>query len=599
MFFLIGFSRMEPLSHYCTFWLVTYEHVPRSPAGQPNPPLQVRAQRQNHLRPEVRSAFPTSRDLRFSRNRSAGEESAGCGEVITINGSVAEVRFKQFDLVNYALFLKTKKLPESQCAYDWRADEYTITTPARFAWMLGADVAPQAITAAPLAEYLFDYEAFIVRVALESKRYAIFADCGLGKTAMFLEYARHIILSNGGRVLIVSPKQIITQTRDESTRWYGNTLPVERIESPAELAAWCKAEGPGLGITNYQKFIGGPISELRYLTGLILDESSILKTGGGVIKWNLIKSARGIEYKLSCTATPAPNDIMEYASQASFLEKLRTEGEILWTFFSKDKAGNWHIKPHARPGFYRFMASWSLYLRDPSKYGWKDNLKSIPAPVTIEHRIAPTDEQVREAAPFGLGLAGAQSAGITQRSKLSQIAKGFIYEGGKRNSRRIPSNKPAAVAEIIRKDLRDGLQVLVWTVFDEEARILLEHLPELTILDGATPVAQRDPIIEAFRDGEIPGLIARASMLAFGMNFQNCGSMVFSGWDDSYEKFYQAVKRAVRYGQTRSVRVHIPFIPELEGMVLDNIINKRDAFERDAQQQERYYCEGLKGVIRA
>src|SRR3990167_11402603 len=120
--------------------------------------------------------------------------------------------------------------------------------------------------------------------------------------------------------------------------------------------------------------------EMRRLSGVAFDESSRLKGGGGVIKWHLIRSCRGIEYKLSATATPAPNDTMEYASQASFLEKLRNEGEILWTYFSRDKYGTWSVKPHAREAFYRFMASWSIYLRDPKDYGFNDILATLPPP---------------------------------------------------------------------------------------------------------------------------------------------------------------------------------------------------------------------------
>jgi hypothetical protein len=247
----------------------------------------------------------------------------------------------------------------------------------------------------PLASYLFDYQRFIVAQALASKRYAIYADCGLGKTPMQLEFARQVADRTAGKVLIFAPGNVIEQTREEALKFYGYMADIRRLETRAELIAWLKAPAEGnwfelQAITNYEKLIEGQLPELRHLAGLVLDESSILKSGGGVIKWNLIKSAKGIEYKLSCTATPAPNDIMEYASQAAFLEKLRTEGEILWTFFSRDKRGNWRIKPHAQAGFYRFLASWSIYLRDPKHYGWGDNLASIPEPVFLEHPIEPT-----------------------------------------------------------------------------------------------------------------------------------------------------------------------------------------------------------------
>ena len=520
--------------------------------------------------------------------------------MVSINGPLAEVDFGRFDLEMYGLFLKTKKLPESQITYDWERDAYKLTTPARFAGMLGASVAAAVREALEISGFLFDYQRFIVRTALEARRYAIYADCGLGKTLMFLEWARHVIAGTGGRVLIISPLQVIEQTRDESARFYGEGLPVERIETRAALVEWLKRPGPGLGITNYEKMVDGLMPELRYLAGLVLDESSILKSGGGVTKWNLIKSSKGIEYKLSCTATPAPNDIMEYASQAGFLEKLRTEGEILWTFFTRDKKGNWRIKPHAREGFYRFMASWSIFLRNPAHYGWEDNLSKIPAPEFHEYRLPPTDEQMGMASGMfhetGAGLLGDRALGITQRTKLSQIAKGFIYEGKK--ARGIPSPKPEFIGDLIRREIADGRQVLVWTVFDEEARLIADRLAgvNFAVLDGSVKEKARRPILERFRRGELDVLVSKASMLGFGMNFQCCSSMIFSGWDDSYERFYQAVKRAIRYGQTQSVRVHLPFISELEGVILENVLRKKGNFEADAEEQERYYKLALEGM---
>jgi hypothetical protein len=425
---------------------------------------------------------------------------------------------------------------------------------------------------------------------------------------MFLEWARHVMAATGGRVLIFSPNNVIEQTREEAVRWYGEGLPVERIETRAALVEWLKQPGPGLGITNYEKMIDGLLPELRYLAGLICDESSILKAGGGVIKWNIIKSSKGIEYKLSCTATPAPNDIMEYASQAAFLEKLRTEGEILWTFFTRDKKGNWKIKPHAREGFYRFMASWSIYLRNPAHYGWADNLSSIPPPVFHEHKIAPTEEQMAAAMGLfhdaGAGLLGDSSLGVVQRGKLSQIAKGFRYDvapgAKKKHATPIRSLKPDVVADLIYREAAAGLQVLVWTVFDEESNLIAGRLKgrgvNFAVLDGSLKESARLEILERFRRGELQALISKASLLGFGMNFQHVGAMIFSGWDDSYERFYQAIKRAFRYGQTKSVQIHIPFIPELEGPILENILRKKVNFEADAEEQERYYKLALEGM---
>jgi hypothetical protein len=230
---------------------------------------------------------------------------------ITIEGDRMAIRFERFDLKSYDLFLRTKLLPEKSVEFDEASETYRVVAPARFAAQLGIQIDRAEAADLPPCDDLFDYQAAIVRLILDSKRFALWADCGLGKTFIFLEIARHIMRRTEGKVLIFSPGNIIQQTREEAQRFYGDSLEVFRLGGRDELAFWCKQPGGGLAISNYEKLIPGEIPELKHLSGLILDESSILKTGGGVIKWNLIKSARGIEYKLSCTATPAPNDTME------------------------------------------------------------------------------------------------------------------------------------------------------------------------------------------------------------------------------------------------------------------------------------------------
>lgn len=508
---------------------------------------------------------------------------------------------RPFDLEKYALFLKAKTLPEKRLRYCWKNDKYVLITHMRYAKNLGITNEEYRPTDLPISDFLFDYQKFIVRQALASKRYAIYADCGLGKTAMFLEFARHVLYKTGGKVLVLSPLQIIPQTIEESVRFYGDA-PVQ-IRTREDLLAWL-ADGDHadrFAITNYEKLIEDVTPELNSLSGLICDESSIFKTGGGVIKWNIIKSVKGIEYKLSCTATPAPNDTMEYASQASFLGKLRSEGEIMWTYFQRDKQGNWHIKPYAREGFYRFLSSWSMYIRNPVHYGFADNLGSIPAPEFHTIEIEQTPEQKEEELKIRRTksenrMFGDLKVGVVKRMKLSQVAKGFLYNKDKTITR-IPSLKPAIVAEIISKAVSEGRQVLVWTVFDEEGEILLESLDAVInakILSGKTPEHKRLEMIEDFRHDKVSVLISKPSLLGFGLNFQFCTAMVFSGWDDSFERFYQALKRAHRFGQTKSLQVYLPVIKNLEGAILDNVIKKKGNFEADALKHEAIFNKILK-----
>lgn len=514
-----------------------------------------------------------------------------------------------FDLAGHAVFLRAKTLPEKVCEYDWEADRYRLTAPARFAGMLGLDLEHVERTEIEWAGHLLDYQRWITEMAFAAKRFAIWSDCGTGKTPMQLEWARHVMHATGGRVLIMAPLQVCHQTIEEAEKFYPgvDAMRPAFLASRADLEAWAKGDGAALGITNYHKMIDGVCNELRWLSGIVLDESSVLKSGGGVIKWNIIKSCRGIPYKLSCTATPAPNDVMEYASQASFLEKLRTENEILWTFFVRDqKSQQWRVKPHAREAFYRFMSSWSIYLRRPSVYGFKDPFADIPEPLIVEHKLQPTPEQDEEALQFLRSydpgsLIPQDRLGVKERSKLSQIAKGFIYSAGageKRTIRPIPSMKPHFVASLVRKDADAGRQVLVWTVFDEESRLIERACAEVGLkgvasLHGEDDEDTRVEKLDKFRHGEIRILISKARLLGYGLNFQFCTRMIFSGFDDSFESFYQAVRRCYRYGSTEQLVVHVPYIPRLEDHMWENIVRKKKQFEEATSAQEMSYVRAL------
>lgn len=533
---------------------------------------------------------------------------------IQIADNMLQVQFRDFSVEEYGLFLKCKKLPESQSRYIYETGAHEISAPARFASLLGVDRPVTASAALPMPAFLFEHQREILKLALDAQRFACWSKVGTGKTLIELEFARQVAHITGGRVLIFTLNEIVNQTIDMARQFYGDTLPIVRMNSREEMRQWCKGEGEGnIAITNYEKMNPDErdqdVSELRHLSGLILDESSRLKTGGGKQKWALIKSSKGIPYKLSCTATPAPNDVMEFASQASFLERMRSENEIIWTFFARDPdTQEWTVKRHARPAFFEWMSAWSIFLADPRRYGWSSNIQLPPSPEIIRHNIAPTEAQIeamREWSVAGDGqmsLYGGESQGIVGRSKLSQIAKGFVYEkdaDSKRTTvRRIESAKPAFLARLIRDEAQAGLNPLVWTIFDEEGEILAEELRALgydqfEVLSGDTPKMKRPAILDRYRTGEIPVLISKGKLLGYGMNFQHCGSMIFSGWNDSFEEFYQQIGRAVRYGQELSVRIHLPLIEELEGAQLDNVLRKAALFEQITNEQEAAYVAAM------
>jgi hypothetical protein len=532
---------------------------------------------------------------------------------IRVDRDLLSVRFDRWDVPAYGLFLKVKTLPEYQVHFDEADESYTVTAPARFAAMLGVERTAVAAGALPLWPKLYDDQRAITTMGLEARRFACWSDCGLGKTFIEAEFARQVSHGEGGRVLVFTLNDIVPQWVEMVGEFYGGELPIRRLDSRAAMMEWCQRgtvdgqDGPEhIAVTNYEKLNHKTaddqvVSEMRHLAGVVADESSRLKTGGGKQKWALIKSSKGVPFKLSCTATPAPNEIMEFASQASFLETMRSDNEIIWTYFRRDeKTHRWTVKKHAREAFFQYMAGWSIYVRNPKRYGWRLDAPEVPAPQVFEHVLSATAEQrefLRAMATDAEGnweLFRTAHTNTIQRAKLGQVAKGFIYtkEDGRRVAR-IDSRKPAFTADLVRGELAEGRQVLVWTVFDAESDILAAALAGLGVrfdlLTGKTSDGERRAILERFRHGGSPVLISRASMLGYGMNFQHCRSMVFSGFSDSYEQYYQAWRRAVRPGQTESVRIHIPYIPELEGDTWDNILRKQAQHEAAIAEMEANY----------
>lgn len=532
------------------------------------------------------------------------------------------VHFDRFDLDSYQLFLKAKSLPEYEVEFHREGETYTITAPARFAGMLGVELPTDRAKDLGLSPFLFDDQQAIVRMALDAKRFACWSDCGLGKTLVGLEWARHVMhRTKDGRVLVVTMNEIVPQWIAEAARFYGDSLPILRLQSREDMKYWCRwgttpdTKGPAslaIGVVNYEKWnppslAEQVVSEAKYLAGIILDESSRLKTGGGKQKWALIKSCRGIEYKLSLTATPAPNDVMEFASQASFLEKMRSEGEILWTYFTRDNTTHrWTVKPHARAAFFQFMAGWSIYVRDPRRYGWRKDFPEVPQPVTILRPIEPTAEQLAyEAELDGAAVQESRPKGrnFVVAGRLSQIAKGFRYRFGKGAAGpfdRIPSHKPSVVAEDVAAEVKGGAQVLVWTVFDAESQLIAEELEKaglsFAVLTGKTAKKKRADILDQFRAGEVRVLVSRPSMLGWGMNLQFVGAHVFSGFTYSYEQDYQAKRRTYRFGKTESLRVYVPFVRGLEEDMLDALGRKQAEHEASIDEMERNYITAFRGL---
>lgn len=533
----------------------------------------------------------------------------------TQSGENLLIRFDHFGAEAYDFFLKCKKLPESHIDYSYEDDSYTIKTHTRYSNLLGITSTADLKTEVPFADFLFQHQVEIVKLALKAKRFAVWADCGLGKTNIELEFARQVHAITGGRSLILTLPEVALQTVEECRKFYGKDLPIVFLDTKEDMRRWCEKGDnvyKSVAITNYEKMnpdkaTGQIISEMKNLAGFIVDENR-LKGGGGKQKWAIIKSSKGIPYKMTATATPAPNDYIEFASQASFLERMRNENEIIWTFFTRDKeTQEWTVKRHAQDAFFEWMSVWSIYLRNPRAFGWSFDVELPPEPEIFKYEIPLTEAQAAAARIFNTSKSGQISLfsnepqGMVNRGKLSQIAKGFVYEGKDAERRAVPieSKKPAFVARLVCSEVLKKTQVLVWTVFDEESVILAESLKQhgfeqFEILTGKTKEDDRHRILNDFRTGKLPVLISNSKMLGYGMNLQMCGAMIFSGFNDSFEEFYQAIRRAVRFGNKKRVRIHLPYVPELELPILENVLRKESKYLDGVEMQEKAYIKAMK-----
>lgn len=475
---------------------------------------------------------------------------------------------------SYRTFLQVKKLPA------WKIRGRLATFPDEYADRLG--MTPIIPTANYQPEpFLFDYQAAITRMAIEKRKYAIFADCGLGKSLMLLSYARHVrgMIGDDKRILILTPPMVVPQLAAEAVRFWGDELPVEIVKA-AGLQAWLNGDGGGVGISNYESLKRD--TEPGKLGAMILDESGILKSHYGNYAGICLKLGRGLEWKLCCTGVPAPNDRIEYANHAVFLDRCPTVNAFLATYFINrgQTEERWSLKPHALKPFYRSLSDWSIFLSDPTVYGWKDNSEAIPPIHVTIHEVPMTADQ-KDWIHRELGtLIATRAGGITKRAAYGQVAKGF-WKG-----RKFETNKPAYVADLI-NGWRSNESTLVWCLYDKEQQSIYEAVGGES-MSGDTPMKTRLEMIARFKARESDTVISKAKILGFGLNLQVATRQVFSGLQDSYEAYYQCVKRSNRIGSTKPLSVHIP-ITEIEEPMVENVLRKARRVEADTREQEQLF----------
>jgi superfamily II DNA or RNA helicase len=434
--------------------------------------------------------------------------------------------------------------------------------------------------------FLFDYQRDIAALAIRKRKFSVFADCGLGKTLIFLEYARHVAAHIPPRscILIVSPLMVISQTLRECHRWYGDELAIEQVRA-SDLRSWLERGDSRIGITNYDALTDD--IEPGRLACLILDESSMLKSQYG--KWGQVclRLGRGLDWKLAGTGTPAPNDRIEYGNHAVLMDASPTLNSFLARYFVNrgQTCERWELKPHALKPFYRSLSHWCIFLSNPGVYGWNDNCKPLP-PIQVHiHEVALTSEQ-QNIAYIDTGKLFADTiGGITGRSSLGQLAKGH-YRG-----RDVDTHKPGYIRQLVESWPDES--TIIWCLYNREQDLLERQFPQAGSIRGDTPYEERQRIIDEFKRGDCRILISKPKVLGFGLNLEIATRQVFSGLQDSYESFYQAVKRSNRYGATRPLNVHIP-VTDIERPMIETVLKKASRVNADTKAQEEIFKDAAR-----
>lgn len=414
--------------------------------------------------------------------------------------------------------------------------------------------------ASSLGDHLFDFQRAIVQWACKRGRAAIFADTGLGKTAMQTEWAKQVAAHTGGRVLILAPLCVAQQTVEEEAR-FGNTIKYCREED--------QTDGE-LIITNYEMVDRFDVTSYA---GVVLDESSILKGQDSKTRAKLIEMFSRTPYKLSCTATPSPNDHMELGNQAAFLGVM-TATEMLAMFFVHDggDTSKWRLKGHGKQRFWEWMAKWSVCVRNPSDLGFNGDAYVLPG-LRLHQHIIESPEPLHGQLFAGL----AQT--LTERRDAKRIS---IIE------------RVALTAELVNSHDRPAI---VWAHLNAESEALANVIRGAVEITGSMSPQQKEDAMHAFVHGRARVLVSKPSICAWGMNLQHCHDMVFAGLDDSFESYYQAVRRCYRFGQQSVVDVHL-VSAESEGAVKTNLERKQAQANDMADSMVAHMRELTKQIIK-
>jgi superfamily II DNA or RNA helicase len=427
-------------------------------------------------------------------------------------------------------------------------------------------VAPSSgiATVPALSSKLKEHQRLLTSWALRRGRAAIFADTGLGKGWMILEWSRVVAQHTGKPVLILAPLAVSQQFAREAEK-LGTGLTV--CSSQADVR-------PGVNVTNYQKLHRFDASSFG---GVAADESSIMKHLNGHYRGELIESFRATPFRLSATATPSPNDFTELGGQAEFLG-ICTHQEMLSTFFVHDGSStqDWRLKGHAREAFWRWVCSWGAIVKLPSDLGCDDAGYILPPLRYHEHVIPASEDETRAS-----GLLFAAPAATLNEQRAAR--RGSL------------SGRVAKSVELA--NAADG-QVIVWCDLNVESDALSRAIDGAVEVIGSQDDDEKEAAIDAFLTGKARVIVSKTSLMGFGLNVQCANTQVFCGVSHSFEAFFQGVRRSWRFGQEKPVDVHI-VSSELEGRVVENLKEKQRKADELSQETRRHVAAYIRTAVSA
>jgi len=389
---------------------------------------------------------------------------------------------------------------------------------------------------------LFPFQEFIVKRALKAGKYAIFADCGLGKTLMQLSWAEQVALHTNKPVLILAPLAVVQQTKQEAVKFGIN---IDCIDTD-----------------NYEQLDNIDCSKY---SGVVLDESSILKNFEGATKKLILDNFSNTPYKLACTATPSPNDPMELGNHSEFLDVM-SRNEMLAMYFVHDggETAKWRLKGHANKLFYQFIGTWAIMLNKPMDIGFEMNGYNLPKLNLIEKLI------------------------ITPNRDNGQLFNDAIISATNFNSelRQTKKERLDEVVKIVNSKLDENF--IIWIKQNEEGEMLKKLLPDAVEVKGSDSNEWKKDKLLGFANNEFRILITKTKIASFGMNYQNCRNQIFASLDFSFEGLYQAIRRSYRFGQKNEVNIYL--------ITTDTMANVKQAIDTKQKQFEIMQDEMSKAI---